>query len=224
MTDMPFALSNRTIVIVRGLPVVQCIQCSEKVIADMNMERVDNLLHKVDPRLELEVVEFLPKECSENHIYEKVVKALQIFFIKDRKLLDLEVHEITISHKLSEYLQYEFTDMNVDCEYNRRGYDKKRRSDTNKLIRPDIVVHKRGVNENNFLVIEIKIEKDHTEEDFSKLKDYTNPKSYGYKFGIFIEIDGENKCISEVSCFQNGKKKPIEGTMWENLKKYEWGV
>ena len=160
VTDMPFKLANRTIVIVRDLPVLQCTQCGKHVIEDSIKKKVDALLEKVDPRLELEIVEFSAKECREDHIYEKVVKALQTFFIKDRYLLDNDVHEVTISHKLAEYLQYQFPDMNVDCEYNRQvtrynGDNIKRRSDTGEHVRPDIPVERtlRGVaiSRKNFL-------------------------------------------------------------------------
>ena len=166
--DIPFKLTARTLVIVRDLPVLQCVQCAEHVIEDPIMKKVDALLEKkVVPRLELEIVGFSAKEYREDHIYEKVVKAFQTFFIKDRYLLDNDVHEVTISHKLAEYLQYQFPDMNVDCEYNRQvppdnGDNIKRRSDTGDRVRPDIIVHKRGSNENNCLVIEIKIERDQT--------------------------------------------------------------
>lgn len=229
MTDKPFKLTGRTLVIVRDLPVLQCAQCAEQVIEDPIMERVDDLLEKVDPRLELEVVDFSPKECRESHIYEKVVKALQVLFMKDEYLIDNDVHEVTISHKLAEYLQYQFPDMNVDCEYNRQvppdnGDNIKRRSDTGDRVRPDIIVHKRGSNENNCLVIEIKIERDQTRGDKEKLKDYSNPKSLGYKYGLFLELDRKNKCISKVLCFQNGTEKIIEGSIWEKLKTYDWRI
>ena len=215
--------------IVRNLPVLQCAQCAEQVLENPILERVDDLLERVDPRLELEVIDFSPKECREDHIYEKVVRALHVLFIKDEYLFDNGVHEITISHKLAEYLQYQFPDMNVDCEYNRQvppdnGDNIKRRSDTGKKVRPDIIVHKRGSNENNCLVIEIKIERDQTRGDKEKLKDYTNPKSLEYEFGLFLEIDRKNRCISQVLCFQNGIKKIIEGTIWEKIKTYDWRI
>ena len=89
ITDMPFKLTGRTIVIVRNLPVLQCAQCAEQVLENPILERVDDLLERVDPRLELEVIDFSPKECREDHIYEKVVRALHVLFIKDEYLFDL---------------------------------------------------------------------------------------------------------------------------------------
>lgn len=51
VTDMPFKLSDRTIAILKGLPVLQYNQCSEFVIEDPIMERVEALLEKVDQAL-----------------------------------------------------------------------------------------------------------------------------------------------------------------------------
>ena len=58
VTDLPFKLSNRTIVIVRDLPVLQCSQCAEQVIEDPIMESVDDLLEKVDHAAVLGIVQF----------------------------------------------------------------------------------------------------------------------------------------------------------------------
>ena len=59
VTDMPFKLSDRTIVILKDLPVFQCENCVESVIEDPIMERVDSLLEKVDQAAVLEIVQFV---------------------------------------------------------------------------------------------------------------------------------------------------------------------
>ena len=38
---------------------------------------------------------------------------------QDHQLLEISINERTISHKLAEYMQKEFSDLFVDCEYNR---------------------------------------------------------------------------------------------------------
>lgn len=228
MTDMPFKLSDRTIVILKDLPVLQCGQCVKYVIEDPIMEKVDSLLEKVDPAAELEIVGFSAIECSEDQLYEKVEKALRTFFRKDEKLLHIDANERSITHKVAEYLQYQFPDMNVDCEYNRRGGSGsvKKSSSTGQGILPDIIIHERGTDNNNCLAIEIKIKKreiksktyqNAVDRDYEKLKDYTS-LLYRYKVGLFLEIDIRSKRISEILCFQNGKPKVIKGTIWEKLK------
>ena len=59
VTDMPFKLSDRTIMILKDLPVFQCENCVESVIEDPIMERVDSLLEKVDQAAVLEIVLFV---------------------------------------------------------------------------------------------------------------------------------------------------------------------
>lgn len=57
-TDLPFKVSDRTIVILKQLPVAQCEGCSEYLIADVVFVRVEELLSKVDTSVELEIIPF----------------------------------------------------------------------------------------------------------------------------------------------------------------------
>lgn len=118
----------------------------------------------------------------------------------DIQLLEINVNERTISHKLAEYLQQNISDLSVDCEYNRhQGLIKKLNFPHNdisiedidaKTIFPDIVIHKRNTDNDNLLVIEIKKSSNNQNYDFdiSKIKALTNDP-YNYKFGLFLEIN-----------------------------------
>ena len=57
-TDLPLKVSDRTIVVVKKLPVMQCDGCIEYLIEDPVMAKVDELLSRVDGSMELEVVPF----------------------------------------------------------------------------------------------------------------------------------------------------------------------
>ena len=57
-TDLPLKVSDRTIVVVKKLPVMQCDGCIEYLIEDPVMAKVDELLSRVDRSMELEVVPF----------------------------------------------------------------------------------------------------------------------------------------------------------------------
>ena len=57
-TDLPFKVSDRTIVIVKRLPVSQCDGCTEYLIADDVFAKVEALLSKVDSSAELEIIPF----------------------------------------------------------------------------------------------------------------------------------------------------------------------
>lgn len=154
---------------------------------------------------------------------EGIIKSsLQKLRRLDKALLDISVNERTITHKLAEYLQEHFPEFNVDCEYNRyRNYIKRIRNEQDRsreianlsnielaeliwenkeadTIYPDIIVHMRGNQENNILIIEIKKSSnpDTGESDKEKIEELMN-RPYNYKFGLFlrIDLDGENDIL-----------------------------
>ena len=57
-TDLPLKVSDRTIVIIKNVPVLQCNGCPEYLLDDAVMTRVDELLSKVDRSIELQIVPF----------------------------------------------------------------------------------------------------------------------------------------------------------------------
>jgi len=58
ITNLPFKISYDSIVIIKGLPVLQCRNCSEYLIEDAVMEKVDSILSKIDKTAELEVLSY----------------------------------------------------------------------------------------------------------------------------------------------------------------------
>lgn len=58
VTDLPFKTSDSTIVILKGLPVLQCVSCKEYLIPDEVMERVDLILRNTSATAELEIVRY----------------------------------------------------------------------------------------------------------------------------------------------------------------------
>jgi YgiT-type zinc finger domain-containing protein len=58
ITDLPFKITERTIVIVKQLPVTQCERCSEYSIEDSVFERVEQLLSTANTSAELEIIPF----------------------------------------------------------------------------------------------------------------------------------------------------------------------
>jgi YgiT-type zinc finger domain-containing protein len=57
-TDLPFKINEDTIVIVKGLPVLQCTNCLEYLIEDEILRWVDEVLAKVEGGTELEIVRY----------------------------------------------------------------------------------------------------------------------------------------------------------------------
>jgi YgiT-type zinc finger domain-containing protein len=57
-TDLPFKISETTIVILKALPVLQCENCSEYALEDIVMERVEQMLERVNAAAELEIIRY----------------------------------------------------------------------------------------------------------------------------------------------------------------------
>lgn len=58
ITDLPFKVSTKTIVIIKNLPVLQCRNCQEYVIEDKVMEKIDRIIENTDNSAELEVLKY----------------------------------------------------------------------------------------------------------------------------------------------------------------------
>jgi len=58
VTDLPFKISESTIVILKELPVQQCSNCLEYLIEDGIFEHVEKILSQVDTQAELEIVRY----------------------------------------------------------------------------------------------------------------------------------------------------------------------
>jgi YgiT-type zinc finger domain-containing protein len=57
-TDLPFKVREAGIVILKGLPVLQCASCPQYLLEDVVLARVDQILGRVNGEIELEVVRY----------------------------------------------------------------------------------------------------------------------------------------------------------------------
>lgn len=180
----------------------------------------------------------MASEYTIEEIEAKVNNAIQCLMEKDVDLLYIDANERSISHKLGEYLQQEFCDWHVDCEYNRDLTDTKRLKGLYndckpddieaKTVFPDIVVHLRQSND-NLLVIEIKkaSNRDGTTKDRRKLEAFTGDE-YRYRFGLLLEFGvGGNPSSCEKTWFIEGsqfsKSAKRESAIRSNLKGMGYG-
>jgi hypothetical protein len=146
---------------------------------------------------------FMNREIIQNRVDE----ALGDLVDQDRHLLISDVNERSITHKLAIYLSNQFPEWDVDCEYNRNGEDTKlledddrfkelfeivegnmRPDDSNaRTVYPDIIVHRRGTDE-NLIVIELKKSTNpkSKDDDIEKLRRLRH--QLGYQNAIFIRI------------------------------------
>lgn len=58
VTTLPFKVRDRTIIIIKGVPVRQCAGCSEYLLEDAVMAQVDRILAQANAAAELAVIEF----------------------------------------------------------------------------------------------------------------------------------------------------------------------
>ena len=58
ITDLPFKISQSSIIIIKRLPILQCQNCNEYMIEDAVMENVDCVLSNIDSTAELEILNY----------------------------------------------------------------------------------------------------------------------------------------------------------------------
>ncbi len=57
-SDLPFKTTQKTIVILKSLPVLQCENCAHYLIEDAVLGRVDKILATINGAAELEIVPY----------------------------------------------------------------------------------------------------------------------------------------------------------------------
>lgn len=153
--------------------------------------------------------------------------SLKKLYEKDLFLIDNDAQEQCIVSKFSRYFENELEsykkhnniklNIDVDLEYNRNILSEEKYKsiiDGVKIrIRPDLILHERGTNNNNILAIEFKKQwknskkyKKGRDGDKRKLCALTDKKlDYKYQLGVFIDLA---KSINEVviETYENGIK------------------
>lgn len=161
-----------------------------------------------------------------NRVWEKIpqsfsrkndfIKAISEFLLKESFLFSENLNERTLTHKLAEYIQKYFQDYHVDCEYNSmmlgEEYITKRlnlnienvNTDdiTQKTVFPDIIIHKRGDNVDNLVVIEVKKKENNHSKEFDLKKLEAFKRELNYTWAFYIEFD--NLGIVEIKVVETG--------------------
>ncbi len=151
-----------------------------------------------------------------------VNESLNSLYINEKYLFDNNSSEqskvfyfaVYFMQKLKEYGWY--LDYNVDCEYNKNCFNERnckmvKVEDKYHRIIPDFILHKRGDNKSNKLVIEFKNAKRMSKSDLYKLKalTYKNDNyddNYNYKLGLFIKFNQKRENV-EIKVFINGREE-----------------
>ena len=143
-------------------------------------------------------------------VEELIHDAIGLLFTEDADL-SIDTNERSITHRLAVHLERRLRELgieaSVDCEYNRNGtYPKKLVTLVGRLAKgvhaedlvkdtrartvfPDIVVHRRGADGPNLLVIELKREGASAEErerDRHKLRAYIEELGYQHAYLVLL--------------------------------------
>ena len=140
---------------------------------------------------------------------DKLVTALGEFYAHETFLLEKDLGERALTHRLAVHLERQYPGWDVDCEYNRLGERTLRlphgtivsTDDTlGKSIYPDIVVHRRAI-PRNLLAIELRkaSNSQSLEHDQQKLKAMTDPHVwFAYGMGVLLMLAKSNVRTCEV--------------------------
>jgi hypothetical protein len=115
-------------------------------------------------------------------------------FSSPRRQLDLSAID-TVVAKFAGYLAPRFPQHCVDVEYNRHGLEPKMvdlpancHGGGRRRIYPDIVVHLRGNDDENLLVIQIKKETNPESRDCDRSIIAAMKREFGYRAGLLLEL------------------------------------
>jgi hypothetical protein len=133
--------------------------------------------------------------------------ALRSVYIHDRELLTKSGMERSVAFRFGVYFDRLkrrtrwLSSLHVDMEYNKHGDDSKHIPSRDNWIQPDFILHSRGNDNLNTLIIEFKPHSsghngkasvDKVKADLQKLRDLTSQEGkYKYGLGVFIEFGKE---------------------------------
>jgi len=158
----------------------------------------------------------------------KVVAALQEFYARETYLMEKDLGERALTHRLAVHVERQFPGWEVDCDYDRLGERTLRlphgtivSTDDHlaKSVYPDIVVHQRAI-PNNLLAIEVRKAANHqsVEHDQHKLRTLTDPHLwFAYWIGVLMTLAKKNVASSEI--YVGGKlDRPLSAWFAGRLK------
>jgi hypothetical protein len=127
----------------------------------------------------------------------RLISALQEFYARERFILDRDLGERALTHRLAVHVERNFLGWDVDCDFNRlgertmllpRGAIVSTDDSLGKSIYPDIVVHRRAVPD-NLLALEVRKAANYqpVAHDRHKLMALTDPHLwFAYWIGVLV--------------------------------------
>ncbi|MBN9220177.1 MAG: hypothetical protein J0I79_19705 [Mesorhizobium sp.] len=136
---------------------------------------------------------------NQEEIDELLLEALRRLYEEEEHLFRADAAERTVCARLAMILQGSFDHHSVDVEFNRHGFDPKEiewpdtdGTPTVNKVYPDIIVHQRGHDEENLLVIEVKKTSNPApdEGDLQKLSRIKH--ALNYRYAVFLRLPFRN--------------------------------
>lgn len=135
----------------------------------------------------------------DNKIRRIIEHALEILYRTEKELMNEKAHEQTISARLMLHLQHLLPDWNVDVEYNRQGENRETKTDSNGDKRkPDIIIHRRGPEGPNLVVILVKCEWNRESRENERTTADSIKKEHNYQAAFVLEIKQSEFQLTEV--------------------------
>lgn len=143
-------------------------------------------------------------------------RALEQFYINDEDLIACKGMEQACVFRIGLYvhellkMDTKSNNLNLDCEYNKNGCGAKVTPRFRKGARPDLIIHERSLdaqNYNNKFIIEFKgWWNKATQRDIEKLEDFTDSqKGYNYQLGALVILTRYYEKL-DIRYFKNGKE------------------
>jgi hypothetical protein len=142
---------------------------------------------------------------------EIVGTAIDQLIAEQPELLDLDVSERALCHQLAKYIAVLVPNdlhLQTDCEYNRHGANPKRldlppRDALDRELRattvfPDIIVHRRGTDDHNEIVLEIKKPGGDVDYDTLKLRKFRKVLSYRNPAHVILGRTANGETVRDV--------------------------
>ncbi|MEB5488943.1 hypothetical protein QMA78_00015 [Burkholderia pseudomallei] len=128
---------------------------------------------------------------------EAVIFALRKLLTIDRRLLEIDANERSITFRFAMHLQSQLQDWEIDCEFNRDGVEPKKlghlelypdgEDEEAKTVFPDVIAHRRG-SKDNFLVVEFKKSTGNVDPNIDRRKLLGYKRQLGYMHALFIVV------------------------------------
>lgn len=146
---------------------------------------------------------------TRDQAHHLVNRAIDALVENEPELLELGVTERALAHQLAVYIARDVPKpLSVDCEYNRHFGDPKRlrlppRKAIDREVRattvfPDIIVHERDTDDQNYVVLELKKPGEELGYDELKLRAFREELGYAHTAHLVLGLDRLGRLVRDL--------------------------